>query len=309
MIEAPREQIRTQEATLDSPKKVIYCAVSIDGDLRVGNHQQQIEGVQAMRQAHAELDILGRTSWLINENDFHWTQLYPELLVELAESGECIGIHDHLDTHYLENKSYELIYQFISLSWRRLNEFFIHSGVKVQILAHRNGSVHQGREIYRALELMGYTILSDVWPGKKWYSRVVPCEHSLQPWKSLDDKDDPETIFTDNSRVPLMAVPWRHDDHNWLDVNSTSGHFLHVPVTCLPWVERPRVQSAVENSGSQVFLVIDTHPYNLQNPETGDVSIELMEEYCNSLKWIRDTYQAIFIRFDQIPQLITTNPI
>ena len=304
MNKAARAQTKTQEARHDRPEKVVYCAVSIDGDLRLGSHAQQKAGVRAMRRAHAELGILGCTTWLINENDFHWTQLAPEILVGLAESGECIGIHDHLDTHYLEDESCERIHEFLSLSWRRLHEFYSRAGLNIRILVHRNGSAHQGQEIYRALGSMEYTILSDVWPGMKWYSRMVPTEHPLQPWKSLEDKDDPETIFTDNSRVPLMAVPWKHDAHNWLDVNSRSGRFLHVPITCLPWVERARVQTAVENSGNKVFLVIDTHPYNLQDPGSGDVSAELVKDYCSTLKWIRDTYRAIFIRIDQIPQLM-----
>ena len=132
----------------------------------------------------------------------------------------------------------------------------------------------------------------------------------LEAYKDLKakNKKDPETIFTDNSQINLIAVPWRHSAENWLDINSQTGHFLQVPITCTPWVDRARIKSAVENSGQQVFLVIDTHPYNLQDPKTGDVSTRLVNDYCNSLNWIRDNYMAICIRLDQIPKLIGFHP-
>ena len=42
--------------------------------------------------------------------------------------------------------------------------------------------------------------------------------------------------------------------------------------------------------------------------ETGDVSAELVEKYCESLVWIKKTYHAMFIRLDQIPNLFATHP-
>jgi hypothetical protein len=300
--------LMTLDMTNGKPERVVYCAVTVDGDLRLGSLEQQKAGVRAMRRAHAHLGILGTTTWLINEHDFRWSELHPELLRELAESGACIGLHDHLDTHYLEHKPPELIYAFLASSWRRLHDFYLKSGLDIPILVHRNGCAHQSCEIYRALARMEYTVLSDVWPAMKWYSRMLPVEHPLQPWKSLEDPEDPSSVFTDNSQVPLAAVPWRHDTDNWLDVASRSGRFLQAPITCLPWVDQARLQTAVENSGRQAFLVTDTHPYNLQDPATGDVSAKLVDDYCNALGWIRDTYKAIFIRIDQIPELLTFKP-
>jgi hypothetical protein len=296
------------EMTQNASEQVIYCAVSVDGDLRVGSLEQQKAGVGAMRQAHASIGIHGSTSWLINEHDFNWTECHPEILLDLAASGECIGIHDHLDTHYLENQSAERIADFLASSKSRVDAFYQRSAREVPIVVHRNGGAQQGREIYRALAALPYTILSDVWPGMKWYTRMVPCEHPIQHWKSLEDQEDPDSIFTDNSQVPLAASPWRHDADNWLDTHSRSGRFLQVPITCLPWVDLERVQSAIKNSGCQVFLVLDTHPYNLQNPETGDVSAEFVQKYCDALASIRDIYQAVFIRLDQIPSLFAIQP-
>jgi hypothetical protein len=308
MVNAMETEKKTLTMKVNNLAQQVYCAVSVDGDLRVGSLDQQKEAIHAMRLAHASLGILGNTSWLINEHDFHWTELHPNFLHELAESDECIGVHDHLDTHHLENASCERIMEFFSSSRRRLEDFYRSTSKEVSIVLHRNGGAQQGREIYRALDRMPYTIVSDVWPGMRWFTRMVPIEHPVQPWKALDRPEDPEAIFTDNSQVPLVAVPWRHDPDNWLDIHSKIGRFLQVPITCLPWVDRTRVQTAIENSGCQAFLVIDTHPYNLQNPKSGDVSAELVEKYYDALVWIRETYHAGFVRLDQIPQLFEMDP-
>ncbi len=257
-----------------------------------------------MRQAHTDLGILGHTSWLINENDFHWTELHADILLELAESGECLGVHDHLDSHYLEDKPCDVIYEFLAGSRGRLSKFYRSRGLDIPLCVHRNGCAHQGREIYHALDRMEYTILSDVWPGMKWYARMLPADDPVRRWKSLDNADDPQAIYTDNSQVPLNAGPWRHDSDNWLDFKSRDGRFLQVPITCLPLVDQARVLAAVENSGRQVFLVIDTHPYNLQDPATGEVLPALVKDYCSSMAWIKDRYGAEFIRLDQIPEIM-----
>lgn len=294
--------------TGDHPPKVVYCAVTIDGDLRLGSPLQQKQGVHALRQVHADLGILGFTTWFINEHDFHWSELHPELLLELAASGECLGLHDHLDTHFLEDKPAQTIYPFLCTSRQRLDDFFRRAGIHLPLIVHRNGCAHQGLEIYRALALMEYTVLSDVWPGMKWYSRIVPGDDPVQPWVSLDREGDPGAVFTDNRQVPLGTTPWRHDAHNWLETHSRQGRFLQVPITCLPWVDPGRVQAAVETPDRQSFVVIDTHPYNLQDPATGEVSAGLVQEYRDTLQWIRDTYQATFIRLDQIPLILADKP-
>ena len=287
-----------------SAQKAVYCAVTIDGDLRVGTAQQHKQAVRAVRGVHQDLGLLEHTSWLINEHDFCWTELHPELLLQLAESGECIGMHDHLDTQYLENEPTERIYDFLAVSRSKVAAFYRRAGLECPILVHRNGGAQQGREIYRALARMEYTIVSDVWPGMKWYTRIIPQNHPVQHWKSLDREEDAGSIFTDNSQIPLNATPWRHDEGNWLDINSRTGRFLHIPITCLPVVDRGRIKAAVGNSGQKLVLVIDTHPYNLQDPETGEVSEHLVQDYMASLAWIRDSYRAVFIRMDQVPDLM-----
>jgi hypothetical protein len=136
---------------------------------------------------------------------------------------------------------------------------------------------------------------------------MIPVDHPVQHWKCLTE-NDPDSILIDNSHIPLFTFPWRHDAGNWSDVNSCEGHFLQVPITCLPWIDQKRVQNVIDNSGTQVFLVIDTHPYDLQDPETGKVSLDQVEKYRSSIEWVRTTYKATFIRIDQIPGLISNRP-
>jgi len=61
---------------------------------------------------------------------------------------------------------------------------------------------------------------------------------------------------------------------------------------------------AAGKSGSTAFLVLDTHPYDMQDPATGEVSPDRVSEYTRSLEWVRDRFQATFIRLDLVPELL-----
>jgi hypothetical protein len=111
----------------------VYAIVTVDGDLRVGTPEQQAAAVRAIRQIHAEGGLLGKTSWLINEYDFHWIELHPGLLLELADSGESLGVHDHIDTHYVE-ADYAGALALMGDSKGRLEAFFRRAGRRVPLV-------------------------------------------------------------------------------------------------------------------------------------------------------------------------------
>jgi hypothetical protein len=50
--------------------KEIFFLVTVDGDLRVGDTNQQRAAVEAMRAIHAEVGIIGCIAWFVNEIDF-----------------------------------------------------------------------------------------------------------------------------------------------------------------------------------------------------------------------------------------------
>jgi hypothetical protein len=279
----------------------VFFLVTVDGDLRVGTPDQQRAGVLAMRGVHRQLGLFSRTTWMINELDFHWTQQHPELLLDLVASGECIGVHDHLDTHYAE--SYALALDLIRQSKSTLEGFYCRAGQLVSVRSHRNGCALQSEAWYRALKDVGYAEVSDVWPGVAWSGRMVCDGPPPNPWRRLE-AGDPGAIAMDNLMIPLTALPWRHDPANWLDYHSRSGCFVQVPITSMPLVDRQRFEQAADSGQPLVFLLVDTHPYDMQDPSTGDVSPERLQEYKASLEWVRQTFQAELIRLDQVRGLL-----
>lgn len=280
-----------------------YCAITIDGDLRVGGVQQQRTAIRQIRQAHAALGLTGRVTWFINEHDFKWTTYHPDLLLELVESGEGIGLHDHVDSWYLENAPAAELCSFFEESRQKLASFYLRHGWEPALQMHRNGCCVQGANLYQALENVGYTILSDVRPEMAWWARMVKRDDSMFPWRCLNQRD-PTAIFTDNRAIPLRAAPWRHQFYDWLDQTPRPGSFLHVPIACVPWIEQERVQAMVKNTPGHAVIVIDTHPYDLQNQVTGAVCKQNVDRYLETIRWIRLTLDAVFIRMDQIPDLI-----
>jgi hypothetical protein len=278
-------------------KRRVFFLVTVDGDLRVGTPEQQEAGIRAMRGVHRQQRLLGRTSWMINEVDFHWTDVHPGLLLELVDSDEHIGIHDHLDTHNAEEYGSGL--ELMRLSKSALEVFFHRHGRSITIDAHRNGCAFQSEAWYRAQMELGYRIVSDVWPGMVWSGRMVCNGRPPSPWRQLE-ADDPDAITMDNRAVPLTVLPWRHNPANWLDCDSHSGPFLQVPITSMPQIDRRRFEIAADNGRPDAFLLVDTHPYDMQDPLTGDVSAERVEAYRRSLEWVTETFRAEAIRLDQV---------
>lgn len=277
----------------------VYFLVTVDGDLRVGDAAQQRAGVEAMRAIHADLGIVGRTTWFINPVDFDWTGTHSDLLLSLADSGETLGLHDHLDTHYAE--TYDDILALMARARRLLSDFFAAAGRDVPLLAHRSGCFQQSEAAYRAAQQLGYRWCSDVWPGTALYARMV-CDGPMpNPWRRLDR--DEGGILTDNTMIPLNGTPWRHDASNWLEVTSRSGHFLHLPVTCAPVIDWERIYAALSGAGKQAFLVLDTHPYDLQDPTTAAVDPPTVAHFARDLQRVRDELAAEFVRLDQVESL------
>ncbi len=284
-----------------SKAEAVWAAVTVDGDLRVGDHRQQAAGVRAMRQVHADLDLLGRTSWLINEYDFHWTVNHPDLLLELLESGEALGVHDHFDTHYAEGE--DEIYRIAEKSKTALDGFLHTQESNLTVVIHRNGCALQSRAVYRVLKKLGYSILSDVRPGAAWSARMIPDGNAVMPWVCLTDPDQ-GAVQMDNLSVPLGTGPWLHDEGNWLDFRGREGPFLQVPITTMPWIEKERVNQTVQHGAPLPWIVIDTHPYDLQDPDTGEVDDARVEQYTHQLSWLRKRYQPTFLRLDQVPAVL-----
>jgi hypothetical protein len=277
-----------------SKLREIFCLVTVDGDLRLGERIQQKAAIEAMHEVHTTLGLSGKTTWFINEIDFHWTRQHPELLVLLGQSGECIGVHDHQDTHFADQYTDAFILMEDSRS--RLAEFYRSENMEIPLQAHRNGCAIQSKDYYQSSIELGYTLASDVRPEMAWYARMIKQDGQ---WMCLNG-DDHRSIFNDNRSIPLGVKPWYHDADNWMDYTQTQGSLLQVPVISMPGVQAERVKEAVAHSSTQAFIVIDTHPYDLQDPYSGQVSPERLLSYQKSLSWITEELAPTFIRIDQV---------
>jgi hypothetical protein len=144
---------------------------------------------------------------------------------------------------------------------------------------------------------LGYSLVSDVRPELAWSARMVEQDGQ---WVCLDEADS-RSVFNDNRCVPLGSKPWYHSANNWMAYTNTEGPLLQVPVTSMPGVEPVRISTAVQQSRDQAFIVIDTHPYDLQDRNSSEVSTEQLVCYQQSLLWIIESFTPTFIRIDQLP--------
>lgn len=284
--------------------KPVYVAITIDGDLRIGSLEQKNDAIAAVRDIHNKAGIIGSTTWFINEYDFHWTRFHPERLLDIYDSGDAIAIHDHQDTHYA--LEYSKAMEMMQLSIDVLRLFFDQYRSGIHIGAHRNGCAFQSKDIYKALEQIGYEIVSDVWPEMFWKGRIVRDGASPEIWRTLPD-NDPDAITVDNRSIPLGVSPWRHKADNWMDYLSKSGPLLQLPITSMPLIDSHRIRQAVENSSERAIVVTDTHPYDLQDPATGNVSEQARETYLNSISWMIDEFKPHFIRVQDVENIDRLN--
>ena len=282
-------------------KRRVFFLVTVDGDLRLGTPAQQHSAVLAIRDVHRRLGLLGRTSWMINELDFHWTEHHPGLVLELVESGEALGIHDHLETHHAF--SHPRAVEMMHRSKSAVEALLLQHGYRKPISMHRNGCAFQNEVWYSAQRELGYQLVSDVWPEKAWSGGMLCDGAPPGAWRSLGP-DEPGAIAMDNRGVPLTALPWRHEPANWLDYSSQTGHFLQVPITSMPSVDFRRFEKAAENGQPVAFLVLDTHPYDMQDPSTADVAGDRTDAYRDSLEWVMTAFGAEPIRLDEVEGLL-----
>jgi hypothetical protein len=285
---------------IQSNKGKTYCLLTVDGDLRIGEPEQQIIGINALRNLYAELGLTGTTSWFINELDFHWTENFEDILIDLVASGEAIGVHDHLDTYFAED--FKSAFNLMKRAKDRLEAFFTKNNIPQRLEFHRNGCAHQREEYYRAAIELGYRIVSDVWPETKWTSRMVNRDGE---WIYLD-REDEGAILMDNSTIPLGTLPWQHNHTNWLDINSQAGPLLQLPITSMPWIEKERVEAALASDQPYRFLLFDIHPYDLQSRESGKIDREKHLSYRNTLAWLIEVVQPKFVNVTEYAEIFKT---
>ncbi len=279
--------------------KPCYYLFTVDGDLRIGEVEEQRAAIEAMLRLLYEEGLAGKATWFINENDFVWTENHLSCLREIVERGDALGLHDHFDTHYLE--TYEEALPFARRALERLRRFLDEVDGGVEVLAHRNGCLHQRVPFYQVARELGYRIVSDVWPGMVWRGRMVSHPRRSFRWVVEESERAP---LTDNRGLPLNGGWWRHDEGNWLDYRSREGSLIQIPVVVLPpWEEYKRLKAAFEAAPGEGVLCSDIHPYDIQSDLTGAVDEHGLELLRHTLRQIKTDFSPQFINVQQFAKM------
>ncbi|MCL5070305.1 MAG: hypothetical protein M1308_05340 [Actinobacteria bacterium] len=173
-------------------------------------YSQYKKAVECYLELFSELNLEGKITWFLNERDTGWTKHFSDLIKIMVKRGDNIALHTHVGTVYqkvaltdeeLRSKAYEIM---------KLTKDSLEKVINSKVTIHRFGCYFQDQYLYSIIKKLGINILSDVVPGV--YLK------------------DLEGHILDNENIPINAEPWKHDEYNWMDYNSKSGFFTHIPV-------------------------------------------------------------------------------
>jgi len=231
-----------------------------------GEREPSAEELDAYRQAVScllrvfeEHGLAGSVTWFLNERDVGWSRHLPDLLGEFVSRGDTVALHVHHNGLFRSSKLTTL--DAVLEATRRAKEGLEFVTGK-RCFCHRSGCYFQAPFVYEALKELGFEALSDVFPG---YKNTTAAR-----------------FFLDNSSVPLGASPWRHDCGNWMDYKSTSGHFLHVPVSAGGLGGLPGLVDTLSDCSPGV-VCWGLHPHEIQNSD-GSLSEESVELLAQALE-------------------------
>ena len=241
----------------------------------------------ALLEVFADVGAAGHTTWFLNETyyDFGTTANHPGAVNEAARRGDTIGVHDHIDN--LDGRwELEPILEMCTASLASVRTWLTAHGHPDHIRAHRFGCLFQHPAAYEAIARLGYTILSDIYPGDR------SPNHTGHP--SYDNMD-----------IPLGISPYRHDADNFLDYRSAAGQFLQLPVTQMYFEKltyekaEQCIRAADERREPLAVLVLCFHPYELLNDERTAVSPERVEGLRGLFKGLTARFGVLFASADE----------
>jgi len=262
--------------------------VTVDCDLRCKDAQVRQEALEALLAAFAEKGLAGRATWFLNENDFALTQNHEPFLHEAVRRGDTLGIHDHID--FLKGQwEYRPIHDYCRKSRDAVQAWLRRHGYPDAIPYHRAGCLFQHPTEYAVLRDLGYTVLSDIYPG----------DTSLNHTGFLS---------YDNRAVPLGIAPYRHDPENFLDYTSRAGCFLHVPVVHMYIYCRDFIGDAIAQwvkacearGGESLAMAWCFHPYEILNRGANRVSSELVRLLRLQLDELKRDYGVAFASLAEV---------
>ncbi|MFC1454108.1 hypothetical protein ACFLQL_02905 [Verrucomicrobiota bacterium] len=269
--------------------KQVFFLMTIDCDLRTSSVVTRNASLMALVNAFRRSEIAGHVTWFLNENDFAITREHAEFIKAIAEAGDTIGSHDHID--YLNGKwEYEPIYVFCRKTRDHIRSFL----GKDRVMAHRFGCLFQHPVAYKVLADLNYVICSDVAP------ETMHHNHTGE-------------LALDNRNVPVGILPYRHDEHNLNEYQRNSGQFAQFPImkACLnkgwgPEIDQGLIDqwiSASEKMGQdRCVLTFGFHPYEIVVPGKLDIDAVIVAKLEQFIALMKNKYHARFVSMEEYYQ-------
>ena len=276
----------------------VYFFITMDCDTRIGNNVVQKEGILTLFDLYNELNLRERVTWFINNNDFNFTTVKKDILLEISHRGDSVGIHDHFESANISD--YKSAKIFANRSLKKIIDFYDSNGIKEQIISHRNGCLSQFSYVYKVLIELGYKVVSDVWPGKEWCSKMIAVDRKKNKWQ-VDHTMSDFSIHIDNSHIPLNGTYWIHNENNAVEYTSREGSLIQLPIVGCggPCLDRKAILETIKNNiNNEVFLAWDIHPYDIQDEisqKTEKIKVNL---YKKDIEWLINEYNPIFININ-----------
>jgi len=259
--------------------------VTVDCDLRCDDVALRQESLDTLLRVFAETGVAGHATWFANENDFHLTENHEPFLREALGRGDSLGVHDHID--WLKGRwEFGPIMDYCRKSRDTVQHWLSAHGRDEPLRLHRNGCLFQRPVIYAVLKELGYSVVSDVYPGQS-----LPNHTGF--------------LSFDNRAMPLGAMPYRHDVDNFGDHLSTQGPFLHLPVMHMgianfdfahlqAWLDA--FAAASISQGALLWLF---HPYEVLNQDKDAISPERAALVDGQLRRLKDEYGVEFASVEE----------
>ncbi|MBN1675080.1 MAG: hypothetical protein JXR37_28825 [Kiritimatiellae bacterium] len=237
---------------------------------------QYERAVRAVLGVLDDAGLRGRVTWFLNEIDVGWSRWHPGLVKEISGRGDAIALHTHMDGLFGNPTidTEEAVLRLCGAAKARLEAL-----CGRLCIAHRTGCCLQRAYVYRALQRLGFNMLSDVAPG---FCRMTAAR-----------------IHLDNSMVPAGAGPYRHQAGDWLNYRSRAGPFLHVPLTTGSLKDLASLPDKVKRHRASVACW-DMHPHEVQGPD-GSVAPAMLDTFRRALERIDRELSPLYARFDQRP--------
>lgn len=186
--------------------------ITVDADLRSDTVATRRETLDVLLGVFEDTGVAGNVTWFLNENDFHITENHEDFLREALRRGDTLGVHDHVD--FLSGhgcRREPAIHTYCERSLRILRRWLRENGFPDHLPYHRMGCFYVREACYRALERLGYTVVSNGIVGRKELNHAGDLSCDCRHW-------------------PPACPPFRHDAHNFTDCHSRAGRFLNFPV-------------------------------------------------------------------------------